>query len=185
MWAEYFGPLVANGRNITHIIGVKFQSKNNSAPDTMYFENLKLRAGADSLNFNDLLISKTSSDANIELVKGSDTLHFFLALQTSEFDREFNGIQFTQMPTVERNNYGEIVYNAMIEFNLKNLNKTGYILTLTKGEKIEYKLCSKCQTNPTRLSFLNKETGNIYFIEKDCYLELVDSLDMAKFSSEY
>jgi hypothetical protein len=65
-----------------------------------------------------------------------------------------------------------------IEFNIK---KEMDINTVTfTGTAILFKLCSACKTEPSKVSFLNEQEGRIYFVERECYLEPVNSDDLKK-----
>jgi hypothetical protein len=53
--------------------------------------------------------------------------------------------------------------SGYIEYNLEKTDSSKYILTLRN----------------TLVSFLDRENGRIYFIEKNCYLELTNKSDLA------
>ena len=179
-WVEYVGKLNHDNKPHPHIYGFRFFDAKGKVLSTAYYENMKIRSGSKDFDASDCKILPYPGDATIEVTNGADTLLFFHVLESDEFKRTYNGIEYVRMPAV----YYETNYNTGftsdedVEFNVKK-DKDIYTVTFT-GTPIAFKLCSACKTEPSKVSFLNEQEGRIYFVEKDCYLELVNSEDIQK-----
>jgi hypothetical protein len=180
VWAEYIGPLSVSGKQYAHIAGIKYHYVKANQTETVYYENMQLRDGSRSFDFKNSKVGNVPGRTEALLISGRDSLWLFYVLETDEFNREHKGIQFTRMPTIRIDATNYPLPDDLIEYNLKQENETQYTLTLTDGSKVSYKLSSGCKEKPEKLSYLNKQTGVIYFINKDCYLEIVNKDDLAK-----
>lgn len=181
VWADPIGPLIYNEKEYPHIQGVKFYYVTAKQTSVLYYENFKLRNDNKKWDFRNSKILNYPGDATLELTNGNDTLLVFWVLETREFERVYNGILFKGMPTIYPNWANQYAADVMMEFNIVRNDTSTYILTVTDGTKIAYKLCSRCDKLPQMVSFLNRKDGRIYFIEKECYLELVNKEDVKKF----
>lgn len=181
VWAEYLGPLTIDGKTYSHIPGIKYFWVKANKADTMYYENLDLRTGKKEFGFKNCKISDSSGGgANVQLLNAKESIWLFYVLETNEFNREYKGIEFKNMPAIRTHPVNGIVSADLIEFNLTRKSNTDYVLTVTDGSKLLYRLSSTCKEEPTMTSFLNRQDGRIYFINRDCYLELVNKEDIEK-----
>ena len=181
VWAEYIGPLIKNGRRYSHIHGVKFYYIKARKVDTVYYENLELRKAKREFDFANCKVLDYPGGTIVGLASDNDSITLFHVLETDEFKREHKGVEFKNIPTISINKYNEYSTDIDMEFSIKKIKEGGYLLILNDGSKIPYKLCQTCNEQPEIFSFLNREDGKIYFINRDCYLELVNSDDAKRF----
>ena len=180
-WVEHTGQLVVGGKEYPHIQGIRFYYMKAKENDTVYYENLELRNAAKKFNFAGCRVLVSSGESNVHLVNGTDSILMFAVLENKESKRVYRGIEFKSVATIVKNQYGEYTEDVDIEFNIKRGEGGKYTLTLTDGSVIMYQLCATCKESPADLSFLNREDGRIYFINRACYLELLDKDDAPKF----
>lgn len=181
VWVEYAGPLINNGKKYAHIHGIKFSYIKPKKTYTEYYENLDIRNASRKFDFNSGKVQGLPGDANIGLVSGIDSLLLFRVLGNYEFTREFRGMTFSDVSTISLNQYGEYVADINIEFNLKKNGNGAYTLTFYDGSTIQYKATSGCKVTNESISFLNRENGRIYLLDRTCYLELVNKKDVKRF----
>jgi len=180
-WVEYAGKLKMEDKSYTHIYGFKYFDAQGKFLHTRYYENMEIRNGTKEFDATTQVeISPFPGDATIHVSNGADSLLFFHVLESDEFKRTYEGIEYVRMPAI----YYETNYNTGftsgedVEFNIKR-EKDFYTVTFT-GTAILFKLCSACKTEPTQVSFLNEQEGRIYFVERECYLELINNEDIGK-----
>ncbi|PSL19287.1 hypothetical protein [Chitinophaga ginsengisoli] len=181
VWVEAVGPLIADGKEYSHIRGIKFTYVKPRKSYTEYYENLNLRNGARKFNFKTSKVLEYPGEANIHLASGKDTLPMFHVLGNDELERMHRGIKFKDISTVSRDQYGEYIADTDMECNIKKDGNGMYIVTLNNGSKIIYKSTSKCNVSEESVSFLNREDGKIYLFDRSCCLELVNKEDVKKF----
>lgn len=179
-WVEYSGKLNLNGKAYPHIYEFKYFDSNGKFLYTQHYENIEIRNGNKDFDATNCKVVPYPGDATIQVINDVDTLLFFHVLESDELKRTYNGIEYVRMPAI----YYETNYNTGftsdedVEFNIKK-DKETYIVTFT-GTAVPFKLSSSCKEEPSKVSFLNEQEGRIYFIEKDCYLELMNSEDIKK-----
>jgi hypothetical protein len=180
MWVEYSGKLKQNGQTYPHIYEFQYFDKDGKLSHIEYYENMQIRSGNKDFDASQSKVLPFPGDATIQVSNGHDSLLFFHVLESEEFRRSYNGIEYIRMPTVYlETQYGNgTVSHEDVEFNIRK-EMDFYTVTFT-GSAIPFKLCSACKTEPTKVSFLNEQEGRIYFVEKECYLELVNSEDIMK-----
>ncbi|MEJ1239603.1 hypothetical protein WBG78_15810 [Chryseolinea sp. T2] len=182
-WVEYAGKLMYDGKEHPHIYGFRYFDDKGKLLSTVYYENMEIRSGKKDLDASKTKILPYPGDATIELLNGTDTLLFFHVLESDEFKRTYQGIEYVRMPAV----YFETNYNVGftsdedVEFSIRKDNER-YVVTFT-GTPVPFKLSPSCKGEPGKVSFLNEEDGRIYFVARDCYLELVNSEDIQKIRS--
>lgn len=181
VWVEYAGPLVIDGKGYSHIQGIKFSFVKPRQSDKAYYENLEIRNGSRDFDFKRCRVAEIPGDANICLVNGKDSLLIFQVSVYNGSKRVHRGIEFRNMSTISLNQYGEYVSDVDMEFNIQREDNGIYTLTLNDGSRIIYKGVSDCNVNESSVSFLNREDGKIYLLNKTCYLELVNKNDAKKF----
>lgn len=180
MWVEYSGKLKQNGQTYPHIYEFKYFDKDGKLSYIEYYENMEIRNGSKEFDASQSKVLPFPGDATIQVSNSRDSLLFFHVLESDEFKRNYNGIEYIRMPAVYlETKYGNgIVSHEDVEFNIKK-DKDVYTVTFT-GTPIAFKLCSACKTEPSKVSFLSEQEGRIYFVEKECYLELVNSEDIKR-----
>jgi hypothetical protein len=179
-WVEYAGKLVYDGKEHSHIYGFKYFNDKGSLLSTVYYENMEIRGGKKDFDASKSKVLLYPGDATIQLSNEADTLLFFHVLESDEFKRTYQGLAYTRMPAVYfETNYDTGFRSADdVEFNI-DTEGGKYFVTFT-GTTVPFKLSSSCNGEPGKVSFLNYKEGRIYFIEKECYLELVNSEDIQK-----
>ena len=113
-------------------------------------------------------------DGTVKLVSGQKDFFLFNVLENHKFDRVFKGTKYFRIPTVTVNSQGLLVSDDEIEVNISKKNSQIYSVTFLnhRGEKaFKYKLKGCSNGFDAKLSYFNKETGIIFFIERGCYLE--------------
>ena len=179
VWAEYIGPFQKNEKVYSHIYMVKYYYTNPSKTDTVFYENLEIRNKLINPDWEIYKIADHQIDeGTILITNGKDTIDLFSVLQTEKYNEEYKGTKFTNIPSVREVENGSLIATSFVEYNLKIENNKQYVLTLRNGTKIHYRLCAECKVDPEEISFMNREDGRIYFIERNCYLELTDGDDV-------
>lgn len=181
MWVEYSGKLNLNNKTYPHIYGFKYFDAQGKFLYARYYENMEIRNGTKEFDATPQIeISPFPGDATIHGSNGKDSLLFFHVIESSEFKRIYEGVEYVDMPAVYlETRYGNgFVSDEDVEFNIRK-EKDIYTVTFT-GTAIPFKLCSACKTEPSKVSFLNEQEGRIYFVERECYLEPVNSEDLKK-----
>lgn len=182
-WVEYSGKLNYDNKVYPHIYGFKYFDAQGKLIHTQYYENMEVRSGEKEFDASSSKILPFPGDATIQVSNSKDSLLFFYVLESDEFKSEYEGVDFIRMPAVyfETRYDNGFMSDEQVRFNLRT-EKNLYIVTFLSDDvfKIPFKLCSTCKVKPTKISFLNEEEGRIYFIEKDCYLEPVNSEDIQK-----
>ena len=185
VWAEYIGPLKKNDKVFDHICMIKYYYTDPVRIDTVFYENLEIRNGKINPDWREYKIENDQIDeGTVSITNGKDTVDLFSVLKTDKFDEEYNGIKFTHMPSVREVGKGSIIATGLVEYNLKQENGNQYLLTLRNGAKIPYQLCAGCKGALEDISFMNREDGRIYLIERSCYLELVNREDAVLLKKE-
>ncbi|MBX2924074.1 MAG: hypothetical protein KF746_17880 [Chitinophagaceae bacterium] len=180
VWADYVGTFKNDGKEYSHIHGVHYHYVKADKSDTVYYENMDLRNGVRKFDFTNYSILNYPGEATIKVSNSKDSFLLFSVLESTEFDRIHRGIKFTNMPTIEKRN-GALMHDVELEFNLKEIGNGIFEMTLNDGTKIKYRISSGCKVKKPLCSFLNRQDGKVYFVDADCYLELVNKDDVQKF----
>jgi hypothetical protein len=180
VWADYVGTFKNNGKEYSHIHGVRYYYVKADKNDTIYYENIELRSRTKQFDFNNSSILNYPGEATIKVSNGKDTVLLFSVIESDEFAREHRGIVFKRIPTIALNN-GNNTADVELEFNLKEIGNGIFEMALNDGSKIKYRMSSGCNAKETLCSFLNRQDGRVYFVDMDCYLELVNKEDAQKF----
>lgn len=174
-WVGYSGKLIKDDKVYPHIYGFKYFDIEGKFLHTQYYENLEIRSGSKNFDVSEIKVLPFPGDATIQLSNDTDTLLFFHVLESDEFKRTHKGIEYNRMPTIyEDYNGNGFASGEDLEFNIRK-DQDLFIVTFTaKGIlEIPFKLNSTCGQEPSIVSFMNREEGKIYFIEKGCYMEPV------------
>jgi hypothetical protein len=180
-WVEYVGKFNYRNKSHSHIYGFKYFDAKGNVLSTVYYENMQIRSGRKDFDVTNYKVLPYPGDATIEVTNGIDTLLFFHVLESDEFKRTYNGVEYVRMPATYYEADYDIGFTSDedVEFNVMK-EKDIYTVTFTHTTPVAFKLCSACKTEPSKVSFLNEQEGRIYFVEKECYLELVNSEDIQK-----
>jgi hypothetical protein len=189
-WVEYVGNYTDNRKIYPHIYQFRYLYHDDKSIDTLNYEwnkgryvNIKLELN----NFKGYSFKLFPGDATIQLKNEENELFLFNVIENHKFDNVFRGISYFRIPTVKIDSiYPEYGLSTDYEtrINLEQTEKGAYTVNLIDDKGIRafmYKMNEDCRVTPTKISYLNKENGHIYYIEKDCYLELVDKKDLDKF----
>ena len=180
VWADYVGHY-RNGQKVyEHILGVRF-FYNSKSVDTFFFENFDIRNGKKTFDPKAYkLLYAQIDEGTLTIANDGDTLHIFSAVHGGPGPIS-NGVQMINVPSIQlTNNNQYYIAGSWITSYLKNEGKGLYSLILEGGEKIAYRLNNGCEEGPSVMSFINVEDGKVYFIEKSCWLEIVDTNNVSK-----
>jgi hypothetical protein len=180
VWADYAGNFKNNGNEYSHIHGVWYYYVKADKNDTVYYENMELRSRAKQFDFKKCSILNYPGEATIKVSNGKEDVLLFNVIESDEFAREHRGIVFKRIPTIALNN-GNNTADVELEFNLKEIGNGTFEMTLNDSSKIKYQMSADCKVKNPLCSFLNRQDGRIYFVDRDCYLELVNKDDVKKF----
>jgi len=89
-----------------------------------------------------------------------------------EFDRVHKNIESKRIPTISLNQYQEYAADVDNKINLKREKGRRFVLTRNDLTQTYYRLCETCTATSFKVSFLNREDGQIYFLDTNCYLEV-------------
>lgn len=180
VWADYIGTFKNDGKEYSHIHGVRYHYVKADKNDTVYYENMELRNGTKQFAFTNYSILNYPGEAAIKVSNGKDDVLLFNVIESDEFVREHRGIIFKRIPTIALNN-GNNTADVELEFNLKEIGNGVFEMALNDGSKIKYRMSPGCKVKMILCSFLNREDGRVYFVDAVCYLELVNKDDVKKF----
>lgn len=176
VWADYAGNFRKDGKKYSHIYAVRYYYVKAEMNDTLYYENMGLRNRSNQFDFKNSTILNYPGEATIKVSKGVNEVLLFNAIESDDFAREHRGIVFKRMPTISLNN-GNYVGDVELEFSLNDIGNRFFEMTLNDGSRVKYKLSGECKEKNPLCSFLNRQDGRIYFVDRDCYLELVNNGD--------
>jgi len=179
VWADYIGFFRNDGKKYSHIHGVRYHYVKADKSDTVYYENMELHNGVRQFDLKTYSILNYPGEATIQMGNGKDTILLFHVIESDEFEREHRGIVFKRIPTIASDN-GHNTADVELEFNLREIGNGVYEMTLNDGSKIKYRMSLGCKVEKPLCSFLNRHDGRVYFIDVDCYLELIDQADAQK-----
>lgn len=180
VWAEYAGTFKNDGKEYSHIHGVRYHYVKADKNDTIYYENMELRSRVKQFDFKKCSILNYPGEATIKVSNGKEDLLLFNVIESDEFAREHRSTIFKRIPTIALNN-GNNTADVELEFNLKQIGNGIFEMTLNDGSKIKYQMSAECKIKNPLCSFLNRQDGRVYFVDTDCYLELVNKEDVQKF----
>ncbi|QEC77274.1 hypothetical protein [Mucilaginibacter ginsenosidivorax] len=184
-WVEYIGKFKTNGKIYPHIYGVKFYDR-TGAVRTSYFENLDLRNNNKDIPFEDFRFLNFPAADDIKITNGLDTLILFSVTSDRDYDEVREGVVFKDINRVLKVGVkNKFISTKSLQANLKKASGNLYVLTLKGGTKIQYKLSSSCTEPPSELSFINTNDGKAFFLERTCYLELVNKEDLMKIKPDF
>jgi hypothetical protein len=174
-WAEYIGSLKCDNSIFPHIIGVKYYYPTSGKTDIMFYENMQYRKGLSKFKIDSSTILPSYSSSKLLFKFRSDTIVFFPVLEDSSLTETYKGLKYSRINTVKNSFENVFEYSGDVAISIV-LEKGDYFVRFNrKNEDIfKYKMCPQCDGTLGKISFLNKTNGNIYFIEKNCYIEPVD-----------
>ncbi|WP_295794148.1 hypothetical protein [Mucilaginibacter sp.] len=181
-WVELVGPLNKNGKIYSHILEVRYYFK-SGINQTCYYENLEIRTNKKGVDFSDFKPLEFPFSGNIKISKGKDTLLLFEVLAPKEVEIKDN-ISFINVATIRNTESGRLLSTRDLQCNLSDDGDGNFSLMLREGIKIKYKMGQSHILSSKSISFINRENGNIYFLGKPDFLQLVDSKDVVKLNSD-
>lgn len=180
-WAEHTGPYKENGKEYAHIQGFKFYYETTQQTHTFYYENIAVREGKKIFDFTNCSMLNYPGEATIEVANENDTISMFCVKGPDEFSRVHKDVAFTSVNSVSLNQYNEYAADFDIEINLQQEGERRFVVTTNNLVKTYYRLCDSCKIAPGKISFINREDGRIYFLERHCYLEPENAEDAGRF----
>ncbi|WP_338813083.1 hypothetical protein V9L05_17240 [Bernardetia sp. Wsw4-3y2] len=145
----------------------------------MYYENMQSRKGK-VFDLKNSQISLYPGNTTLQIITEKDTLLFFSVLELKELRNWRDSLEYLRIPSIYYNEDSLLVAGEDIRLHISEKQKRDYIVYIDYEHIIPYRLCSDCKSLPTEISFFNRENGNIYFIERSCYLELIYKTDLNK-----
>lgn len=188
-WVECIGNYSNNETIYPHIYQFRYWYDHSKDADTLNYEWNKGREQKTNFQFNDFKdysYIPFPGDATIQLKNEEKELFLFNVVENHEFDRVFREIPYFRIPTVKVDptypEYG-LSSDYSAEINIEQTQNGNYKVSLIDDKGIRtiiFKMNKGCTESTTKISYLNKENGYIYFIEEGCYLELVNKKDIDK-----
>lgn len=181
-WVEYIGNYSEKGKVYPYLYQFKYSNEFGGNADTLTYEwNLGRNSNQLILdNFNDYTFIPFPANGTIKLSKDSQEFILFEVLEFHKFDRPFKDDFYFRIPTVKIHSVHPehgLVSDDDIEINIKKTQEGFYKIKFIdiKGVKeFLYQKNNDCKEPTSIISYLNKENGNIYYIQNDCYLELIN-----------
>lgn len=184
VWIEYIGNYIENGKMYNHIHGIKHTYTNVNLIDTAYYEHDDGRT-IDTIEnrFKEFKIIPYPGDGTYKLVDGNDSLLLFNVMQLIDSQQVVKGKEWQMaVPTTRINHNGEKVSGAEAHVHLEKENDDIYLVSLIddKGMRtLRFQKYGDCSLD-TKLSYLDRQEGKLYFVPKDCYLEILDKENLSK-----
>jgi len=174
-WAEYIGPLKYGAKIFPHIIGVRYYYQKSGDTDIVFYENLEYRNKLLRINLDSSAILPSYSISKLLLKHDNDTLYFFPVLEDSSLAETYKGVNYVRINSVKRSNENLLNYSGDISISIV-FEKSNYLVRFNRRNNnfFKYKIGPQCEGPLSKISFLDKTDGNIYFLEKNCYLEPID-----------
>lgn len=189
-WVEFIGNYQdIDGKIYSHIYQFRYFDELGNDPNTLSYEWNKARNNKVNLkitNFEGFTFNQFPGEGTLLLKNDEQEITLINVMEFHEFDRTFRGIPYFGIPIAQIDSmYLEngIVYTGDTKINLEQTKKGEYKVRLLddKGVRaIMFKMNESCMEIPTKISYLNTENGHINFIEKGCYLELLDESDLSE-----
>ncbi len=179
-WVQIDGNLSINGERYDHILKLLFFNVDGSKVDTVFYESRSLRKEGLKFNFDsDYRVERFPGDLTLKITTEESSIVVFRVMDNGRFKTVYKGMEYSRLPTTSlRESTGDLVSDEKIRYNLKKSTK-GFIVTYF-GVPLEYEFSSGCPSSPELVSYMDRSNGNIYFVEKGCFLKLVNPKDVEK-----
>lgn len=188
VWIEYVGFYKDKHRVHSHILGIKHTNINPDGypeqVDTLYYEFDSGRVQPSAFgDLKDYEIIPYPGNGTYKLINENDSLLLFNVMQLSDSRQVIKGKEWQMaVPTTEINRHGEKVSGVQAHMHLEKENDDIYLVSLIddKGMRtLRFQKFGNCSID-TKLSYLDKQEGKLYFVPKDCYLEILEKDDLSK-----
>lgn len=184
VWIEYIGNYIENGKTYNHIHGIKHTYTSVDIIDTAYYEHDGGRTFDTTENrFKGFIIIPYPGDGTYKLVNGNDSLLLFNVMQLSDSRQIIKGKEWQMaVPTTEINRHGEKVSGVQAHVHIEKENGDIYLVSLIDDKGIRtlrFQKRGDCSID-SKISYLDKQEGKLYFVPKDCYLEILEKGDLSK-----
>lgn len=183
-WYEYIGALKYKGKVYSHIHG--FRACNADQPnfiDTTYYENMDLRRKNRQFDFTGYKVLEDYTD--IVIMNGKDSITLFPVLEDSSmFVGRKNDTLLVAVPSISFKEGGYML-DDYIDCKLKMDENRSFQLLLFGGKRVSYVLKGDLPEWPQLISFIDKENGNLYFIDTTYHLELMNKADLVMLNRQY
>jgi hypothetical protein len=181
-WTQTLGSLKINNLIYPYILCVKYTFK-SGMEQTSCYENLELRLGKKKINWGGFKILRFPFSGNIKISDGKDTLYLFEVLVEKTWVEKKKSV-YTDVATVKTVADGSLLSTKDLACNLVDNGNGNFLLILDNGMKLKYKVNQSGGVNNKTISFINRDNGNVYFIDKSCFLKLLDTNDLLKLKTD-
>jgi hypothetical protein len=183
VWIEYIGCYDNGGVVYQHIFGIKHTYVNSNKVDTLYYEFENSRINPSKFgNLKDYEITPYPGDLTYKLTNNQKML-LFNVMQLSDSRQIIKGKEWQMaVPTTEINRHGEKVSGVQAHVHIEKENGDIYLVSLIddKGMRtLHFQKRGDCSID-SKISYLDKQEGRLYFVPKDCYLEILEKGDLSK-----
>lgn len=183
-WVFYDGTLQLEDVFHDHIAKFLFKYE-DGALESKYYEYIGNRTEDSRKTLENYDIFPYPGDKTMMLISSEnkisrekDTVLIYQVLEIKEFENMLKGKLYKRLPSVSLDNNGKKIsdYDVRIHITMKGDSLFTVSLISEDGTRngLLYKLslgCEEVEAFDEKLSYLDRNNGKIYFIEKDCYLE--------------
>lgn len=182
-WVDYMGTFRRNGKNYSHIHGIRYCYLSDNQSDTIYYENLELRKGLKEFNFIGCKIpDQVTGQGDMTIVNDKDTITMFNVLEKVTLKSKVDGIEYRKPYSIKFNDNKEVIYADDIRVNISKKDINKFIVSFIDDDLIgiAYGMNNNFDIEKELISFVNREDGKIYFTNKDYFLYPLNSQDVIK-----
>lgn len=177
-WMEFTSPFTLNNKIYKHIIGIKYTFANDTLNhEIRYFESMPSRLSNQKINPEDFRLIDFPLSGTVKVTNGIDTTNLFEVV-------EKNGKFYSSIPTIRTlQNVGPI---STMELPATLIHKRDslYTLKLKNNQELEYISACGLLNKETKISFINRQDGNIYLLNKNCFLKIKNKEDLLKLNQD-
>lgn len=175
MWAIKIDNLKMNKKVYTHIYEITYLDEYNE--NTILFYEFDREKEIDKIDLNNYIIDGYPGDSTLRLMKDKDTLILFNVLPAKNLNREFKGIEYYRIPTLDYNKSHEKVSGYDIEINIQHISEDNYIVNMIDNDGYrQYKGKSNCPFEDIKMDFISyydNTNKTIFFLNKGCNLKFL------------
>ena len=188
-WVEYVGSYREGEKTYPHIHQFKYSDQFGGNADTLNYEWNESREREKELEINDFkdyTFIPFPGNGTIQIKKGKNEFILFNVLEFHYLDRVFRKTPYFRVPTVKTHSIHPehgLVSDDDTEINVRRTEEGYYNVKLIdiKGiREVKFKKNEECKESTTKISYMNKVNGKIYFVQSGCYLELVNPKELNK-----
>jgi hypothetical protein len=188
VWIEYVGFYKDTQGVHSHIFGIEhtniYPDDYPEQVDTLYYEfDGSRRQLSVFRDLKDYEIIPYPGNGTYKLINKDDYLLLFNVMQLSDSRQIIKGKEWQMaVPTTEINRHGEKVSGVQAHVHIEKENGDIYLVSLIddKGMRtLHFQKRGDCSID-SKISYLDKQEGRLYFVPKDCYLEILEKGDLSK-----